>query len=41
MKAFIFDLDGVIVTTDNLHYLAWKHIADLEDIYFDQILELI
>lgn len=24
MKAFIFDLDGVIVFTDKFHYLAWK-----------------
>lgn len=36
MKAFIFDLDGVIVSTDDLHFLAWKHMADLEGIYFDQ-----
>ena len=24
MKAFIFDLDGVIVFTDKFHYLAWQ-----------------
>lgn len=24
MKAFIFDLDGVIVFTDKFHYQAWK-----------------
>ena len=36
MKAFIFDLDGVIVSTDKLHYLAWKEMADKEGIYFDE-----
>lgn len=35
-KAFIFDLDGVIVSTDNLHYAAWKRMADEEGIYFDE-----
>lgn len=36
MKAFIFDLDGVIVSTDKFHYLAWKRMADDEGIYFDE-----
>lgn len=36
MKAFIFDLDGVIVSTDELHYAAWKQMADGEGIYFDR-----
>lgn len=36
MKAFIFDLDGVIVSTDSLHYRAWKTLADRESIYFDE-----
>ena len=36
IKAVIFDLDGVIVTTDNCHYNAWKRMADEEGIYFDQ-----
>lgn len=36
MKAFIFDLDGVIVSTDSLHYRAWKTLADSEGIYFDE-----
>ena len=36
MKAFIFDLDGVIVSTDSLHYKAWKALADSEGIYFDE-----
>lgn len=35
-KAIIFDLDGVIVSTDNYHYRAWKKIADDEGIYFDR-----
>lgn len=36
IKAFIFDLDGVIVFTDRYHYLAWKAIADELGIYFDE-----
>ena len=36
MKGFIFDLDGVIVSTDGLHYLAWKQMAEKEEIYFDE-----
>lgn len=35
-KAVIFDLDGVIVSTDNYHYLAWKRIADKLGIFFDR-----
>jgi beta-phosphoglucomutase len=27
IKAVIFDLDGVIVSTDDAHYLAWKRLA--------------
>lgn len=27
-KAFIFDLDGVIVDTAKYHYLAWKNLAN-------------
>ena len=37
-KAFIFDLDGVIVSTDKYHYLAWKKMADDEGIYFDEVI---
>ena len=33
-KAFIFDLDGVIVDTAKYHYLAWKKIADNLNIDF-------
>lgn len=28
MKAVIFDLDGVLVSTDELHYKAWKRLAN-------------
>lgn len=34
-KAVIFDLDGVIVCTDECHYKGWKKLADDEGIYFD------
>lgn len=33
-KAFIFDLDGVIVDTAKYHYLAWKTIANQLGIEF-------
>ena len=36
MKAFVFDLDGVIVFTDQFHYKAWKKMADCMEIYFDE-----
>lgn len=36
MKAIIFDLDGVIVSTDHLHYISWKRIADKLGIFFDE-----
>jgi beta-phosphoglucomutase len=36
IKGVIFDLDGVIVSTDELHYQGWKHMADSEGIYFDR-----
>lgn len=35
IKGVIFDLDGVIVSTDEYHYQAWKTIADEEGIPFD------
>lgn len=28
IKAVIFDLDGVLVTTDSLHYEAWKRLGE-------------
>ncbi|MBN2504224.1 MAG: beta-phosphoglucomutase [Bacilli bacterium] len=36
LKGIIFDLDGVIVTTDEYHYLAWKAMADSQGIAFDK-----
>ncbi|MDT8336870.1 MAG: HAD hydrolase-like protein, partial [Candidatus Izemoplasmatales bacterium] len=36
IKAVIFDLDGVIVSTDEFHYQAWKALADKEDIFFNK-----
>jgi len=38
IKGVIFDLDGVIVSTDKLHYKAWKKMAKKEHIYFDEII---
>lgn len=35
-NAIIFDLDGVICSTDKYHYQAWKKIAEEEGIYFDE-----
>ncbi|MBE7078298.1 MAG: beta-phosphoglucomutase [Clostridiales bacterium] len=35
-KGAIFDLDGVICFTDELHYQAWKLLADRLGIYFDK-----
>lgn len=34
--AIIFDLDGVICSTDRYHYLAWKALADRLGIPFDE-----
>jgi beta-phosphoglucomutase len=35
-RAFIFDLDGVIVDTAKYHYLAWKRLADELGIDFNE-----
>ena len=35
-KGIIFDLDGVICSTDEYHYLAWKALADRLQIPFDR-----
>jgi len=35
-RALIFDLDGVLTDTANLHYQAWKQLADELDIPFDR-----
>ena len=34
IEAIIFDLDGVICSTDQYHYKAWKELADELDIPF-------
>ena len=35
-KGVIFDLDGVICSTDEYHYLAWKALADRLGIPFSR-----
>ena len=36
VKALIFDLDGVLLSTDHFHYLAWKKLADRLGINFTE-----
>jgi beta-phosphoglucomutase len=36
LEAVIFDLDGVIVSTDRYHYLGWKRLADEIGVPFDR-----
>lgn len=36
IRAFIFDLDGVLTDTAEYHYRAWKRLADEEGIPFDR-----
>lgn len=36
IKAFIFDLDGVITDTAELHYQAWKKMAEQEGFKFSR-----
>lgn len=36
IKGFIFDLDGVITDTAELHFLAWKKLADKMQWAFDR-----
>lgn len=36
VKGVIFDLDGVLVSTDELHYTAWLAMAEREGIAFDR-----
>ena len=36
IKGVVFDLDGVLINTVDLHYNAWKKVADDEGIYFDR-----
>lgn len=35
-QGVIFDLDGVLCSTDQYHYKAWKQIADKLGVYFDE-----
>ncbi|MBM3418812.1 MAG: beta-phosphoglucomutase, partial [Bacteroidetes bacterium] len=36
IKALIFDLDGVLVTTEYNHFMAWKNTAQVLGISFDK-----
>lgn len=36
IEGIIFDLDGVLIHTDELHYRAWKQIADKIGVPFDR-----
>jgi len=36
IEAVVFDLDGVLVSTDEHHYRSWKRLADEEGIPFDR-----
>ncbi|MBQ5886994.1 MAG: beta-phosphoglucomutase [Clostridia bacterium] len=36
LKALVFDLDGVITDTAELHYLAWKRLSEELGLYFDR-----
>lgn len=36
IQAVIFDLDGVLVSTDEYHFLAWQQLATQEGIQFDR-----
>ena len=36
IKGLIFDLDGVLLSTDHYHYLAWKKLADRLEIPFSE-----
>lgn len=37
-QGIIFDLDGVICSTDQYHYQAWKKMADGIGVYFDEVI---
>lgn len=36
LRGVIFDLDGVLISTDRFHFLAWKALADRLGIPFDE-----
>ena len=35
-QGIIFDLDGVLLSTDEMHYAAWKSVADELGVPFDR-----
>ena len=37
IRGVIFDLDGVLTDTSDLHYRSWKRLADEEGIPFDRV----
>ena len=37
IKGLLFDLDGVLVSTEQNHFHAWKSIADKFQISFDEL----
>lgn len=39
ISAILFDLDGVLVRTDKLHFAAWKKLTDRLGIFFDQTVQ--
>ena len=36
IKAFLFDLDGVLTDTSEFHYLSWQRLADEEGLAFSR-----
>lgn len=36
VRSIIFDLDGVLISTDHFHYLAWKKVSDELNITFNE-----
>jgi beta-phosphoglucomutase len=36
LRGVIFDLDGVLVSTDRMHYASWKRLADELGLRFDE-----
>jgi beta-phosphoglucomutase len=36
IKGLIFDLDGVLVTTEHNHFIAWKNTAEILEIPFNE-----
>lgn len=38
IRGVIFDLDGVLVSTDEFHFLAWQKLCQIEGVYFDRMI---